>query len=47
MNDLKGLGFLEGKEARHWARRGDAERRAAVLGCFTRCFGPAARHPDR
>jgi monoamine oxidase len=41
------MGFLEGKEARHWARRGDAERRAAVLGCFTRYFGPAARHPDR
>jgi len=36
------LGFIEGKEARMWARRREAERRAAVIGCFVRYFGPAA-----
>ena len=39
------MGFLEGKEARTWARRGAAERREAVIGCFTRYFGQAAAHP--
>lgn len=41
------MGFLEGKEARMWARRAEAERRAAVLGCFVRYFGEAAARPAR
>jgi monoamine oxidase len=41
------MGFLEGKDARVWARRTEAERREAVLGCFARYFGPAARSPVR
>jgi len=37
-------GFL-GEEARTWARRSEAERRHAVIGCFIRSFGEAAgRH---
>jgi monoamine oxidase len=39
------MGFIEGKEARVWARRAEAERRDAVIGCFTRYFGPAAARP--
>jgi monoamine oxidase len=39
------MGFLEGKEARLWARRSQAERREAVIGCFVRYFGQAAAHP--
>jgi monoamine oxidase len=41
------MGFLEGKDARSWARRSQAERRAAVIGCFTRYFGPVAAHPEQ
>ena len=41
------MGFIEGKEARTWARRTEAERRAAVLACFTRYFGPAAASPEQ
>jgi monoamine oxidase len=41
------MGFLEGREGRVWARRTEAERREAVLGCFARYFGPAARNPVR
>jgi monoamine oxidase len=41
------MGFLEGKEARLWARRGQAERREAVIGCFARYFGQAASHPQQ
>jgi monoamine oxidase len=41
------MGFIEGKEARTWARRTEAERRQAVLGCFTRYFGPAAARPEQ
>ena len=41
------LGFLEGKEARTWARRSQAERREAVIGCFVRYFGDAAAHPEQ
>jgi monoamine oxidase len=41
------LGFLEGKEARMWARRSQAERREAVLGCFVRYFGRAAARPEQ
>ena len=36
------MGFLEGAEARTWARRSVDERREAVLGCFARYFGPKA-----
>jgi monoamine oxidase len=39
------LGFLEGNEARTWARRSQAERRDAVIGSFVRYFGPAAARP--
>lgn len=41
------MGFLEGKEARAWARRSLAERQEAVTGCFVRYFGPRAARPDR
>ena len=41
------MGFMEGREARAWARRSEAERREAVIGCFTRYFGDAARLPDQ
>jgi monoamine oxidase len=41
------MGFLEGKEARTWARRSQAERRQAVIGCFVRYFGQAAAHPEQ
>ena len=39
------MGFLEGNEARTWARRSPDERRDAVLGSFARYFGPKALHP--
>jgi monoamine oxidase len=41
------LGFIEGRQARIWARRSQAERREAVIGCFTRYFGDAAARPER
>ena len=41
------MGFIEGREARTWARRTEAERREAVLGCFTRYFGRAAGRPEQ
>jgi monoamine oxidase len=40
------LGFLEGSEARTWARRSQAERREAVIGSFVRYFGDAAARPQ-
>ncbi len=40
------LGFLEGRQARHWARRPPAERRAAVTGVLARLFGPRAARPE-
>ena len=40
------LGFLEGRQARALGRRTPAERRDAVVGCFTRMFGPRAASPD-
>jgi monoamine oxidase len=40
------MGFIEGKQARRWARRSEAERREAVIGCFVRYFGAAAGHPE-
>jgi monoamine oxidase len=39
------MGFLEGKEARIWARRSPQERQEAVTGCFVRYFGPQAARP--
>jgi len=40
------LGFLEGRHARELGRVGAEERRAAVLDCFGRLFGPRAARPD-
>ncbi len=39
------MGFIEGKEARTWARRSLQERQEAVTGCFVRYFGPQAARP--
>jgi monoamine oxidase len=39
------MGFIEGKEARTWARRSPEERQEAVTGCFVRYFGPQAARP--
>ena len=41
------MGFIEGKEARIWARRTQAERQEAVTACFVRYFGQAAARPER
>ena len=40
------LGFLEGRQARELGRVHANERRAAVLDCFARLFGPRAGRPD-
>jgi monoamine oxidase len=39
------LGFVGGPEARQLASVGPAERRAAVLTCFERLYGPRAARP--
>ena len=39
------LGFVGGPEAREMATMEPRERRAAVLGCFERLFGPQAAQP--
>ncbi|HEX2893092.1 MAG TPA: flavin monoamine oxidase family protein [Marmoricola sp.] len=39
------MGFIEGGDARTWARRSVEERRTTVLGCFARYFGPRALEP--
>jgi monoamine oxidase len=39
------LGFLEGRHARRLGRVPAGERRAAVVDCFTRLFGPRAAEP--
>jgi monoamine oxidase len=39
------LTFFEGSAARHFTNRSPAERRAAVLDCFARYFGPKAKKP--
>ncbi len=39
------VGFLEGDDGRRWARRSEAERRAAVVACMVRYFGPSAAEP--
>jgi monoamine oxidase len=40
------LGFLEGRHARELGRISADERRAAVVDCFARLFGPRAARPD-
>jgi monoamine oxidase len=40
------LGFLEGRHARELGRLRPEERRAAVIDCFARLFGPRAARPD-
>ena len=40
------LGFLEGRRARELGRLHAEERRAAVVDCFARLFGPRAARPD-
>jgi monoamine oxidase len=40
------LGFLEGRQARSLGRVAADERRAVVLDCFARLFGPRAANPD-
>jgi monoamine oxidase len=40
------LGFLEGRHARELGRVPEDERRAAVIDCFARLFGPRAARPD-
>jgi monoamine oxidase len=39
------VGFLEADDGRRFARRPLAERQHAVVECFARYFGPAARNP--
>ncbi len=39
------LGFLEGQRARDMGRVAPEDRRAAVIGCFTRLFGERAANP--
>ena len=39
------VGFLEGNDGREWARRSLDDRRNAVVECFARYFGAAARSP--
>ena len=40
------LGFLEGRHARQLGRLPAEQRRAAVVDCFARLFGPRAAKPD-
>ena len=39
------LGFIEGNEARRWARRSPDERQEAFVRCLVRYFGAEAAHP--
>ncbi|MEP9362546.1 flavin monoamine oxidase family protein [Nocardioides sp. CN2-186] len=39
------MGFIEADDGRAWARRTPEERRAAVVDCFVRYFGPQAAEP--
>lgn len=41
------LGFLEGRHARRLSSASVDQRRDAVVGTFTRLFGPRAARPDR
>jgi len=40
-------GLIAGYNARIWSQRPAAERRAAVIDTFTKCFGPRAAHPSK
>jgi monoamine oxidase len=40
------LGFLEGRQARELGRMPPGQRRAAVIDCFARLFGPRAARPE-
>lgn len=40
------LGFLQGRIARDLDQQAPDDRRAAILECFSRFFGPAAASPD-
>jgi monoamine oxidase len=39
------VGFIEGEQARIWARRRQGDRRAAILACLTDYFGDRAGRP--
>jgi monoamine oxidase len=39
------VGFIEGEQARNWARRNPADRRAGVLACLVDYFGERAGRP--
>jgi monoamine oxidase len=39
------VGFIEGEQARIWARRNRADRRARILACLVDLFGPRAGRP--
>jgi monoamine oxidase len=39
------VGFIEGEQARTWARRDRADRRAGILACLTDYFGERAGRP--
>lgn len=39
------MGFIEADDGRRWAQRTPEERRAAVVDCFVRYFGPRAAEP--
>jgi monoamine oxidase len=39
------VGFIEGEQARAWARRDRADRRAGILACLTDYFGERAGRP--
>ncbi|HYN17827.1 MAG TPA: FAD-dependent oxidoreductase [Actinomycetes bacterium] len=39
------VGFIEGEQARTWARRNRADRRAGILACLTDYFGERAGRP--
>jgi monoamine oxidase len=39
------VGFIEGEQARSWARRNRADRRAGVLACLADYFGERAGRP--
>lgn len=41
------LGFLEGRRAREYTQLSQDDRRAAVVGTFTRLFGARAAEPER
>lgn len=41
------LGFIEGREASHWAEQDERDRRQATLSCFARFFGEQALAPEQ